>query len=372
MQPNQPGKEGTTPAGQFWTGTFAAGTYQGRNYWLYVPLSYRHGTPIPLLVMLHGCSQTPGDFAVGTEMNRYADQDHLLVLYPEQPRKANAGKCWNWFQPEHQARGSGEPAEIVALVEQVRAGYTVDTNRVYAAGISAGAAMAVILAATYPDVFAAIGVSAGVAYKASTNLPGSLLVMARGNADPRRQGQLAYAAMGRHRRVVPVIAFHGTSDTTVSPRNGEHVISQWFWTNRLVTNGASDDQAEPIPAVVTPDSVPGGRSFTEYVYHDQHGRTMLKKYLIDGMKHGWSGGAADGSFTDPLGPKASRLMLDFFLSHTLHPTPAPQRAAQPSAPAERQPEPPHASAQASQPSGPRWLRRLGQGARRLFTGKGKQ
>ncbi len=366
MVPDQPGKVSTTSSSVARPGSFSAGTYQGRNYWLYVPLRYQQGRPTPLLVMLHGCSQTPDDFAVGTEMNYYAEQYHLLVLYPEQPRKANAGKCWNWFRPEHQTRDGGEPAEIAALVEQIHTGYTVDRERVYVAGISAGAAMAVILAATYPDLFAAIGVSAGVAYKASTNLPGSLLVLARGNADPRQQGQLAYAAMGPHRRVMPVVAFHGMSDTTVSPRNSEHVINQWFWTNHLVTNGAHADHTDPAPAAVTPGSVPGGHSFTEYIYHDQHGRTVLKKYLVDGMKHSWSGGAADGSFTDPLGPKASQLMLDFFLSHTLHPT---QYVEQPPA-AEAPPVEP--STESTPPSGPRWLRRLGQAARRLFTGKSKQ
>lgn len=363
----QPGLPAAAGEQRYWTGRFIPGSFRERNYWLYIPPGYRQDVPVPLLVMLHGCGQTPQDFAIGTEMNRYADQYHLLVLYPEQPRTANPGKCWNWFRPDHQMRESGEPAEIVDLINRVSEEYAFDRNRVYAAGISAGAAMATILGATYPDVFSALGMCAGVVYKASTNVPGSLLVMARGNTDPRQHGQLAYQAMGSRRRVVPVIVFHGTRDTTVSPRNSDQVIAQWFWTNRLVTNGAGGEHSGPVaptPTEISHGNVPNGRSYTASFYADQHGMIILQKYLVDGMKHGWPGGSSDGSFTDPLGPKASQIMLDFLLHHTLHPvSPTPQPATTP---------PPTAAEAAEPPAAPGWLRRLGGAVRRLFKGRNDQ
>lgn len=341
-------------------GTFVAKTLQGRNYKLYIPPAYRSTQPVPLLVMLHGCTQTPDDFALGTEMNVYADQHNFIVVYPEQSRSANRGKCWNWFRSEHQVRGRGEPAEIVAIVDQIKDDYAIDDNRVYVAGISAGAAMTVILGATYPDVFAAIGVCSGVTYRASTSVAGSLVVMARGGPDPTVQGHVAYSAMGDFKRVVPVIVFHGTSDTTVSPKNGDQVIAQWARTNQLVLNGVSDSGIGATPSAVVRGSVPGGRTFTRYTYTDHTGKVILQQYMVDGMKHGWSGGSRAGSYTDPQGPRASPIVVEFLLQHTLRAIPtvevAPPRpvVVAPPQPVAEKPEPK-----------PGLLKRIGGALRRL-------
>lgn len=302
-----------------WQGTFSAASFYGRPYHVYVPYGYRPATPLPLLVMLHGCSQSAGDFAFSTEMNALADTYGSLVVYPEQLPAANGRRCWNWFRVEHQERGHGEPAEIVGIVQEVTAHYRVDRNRVYVAGLSAGAAMAVIMGATYPDVFAAIGVCSGVPYKASTHLPGSLLVMARGVSDVTRQGQAAFAAMGDYRRIMPVIVFHGTHDHIVHPRNGDQVLEQWYYTNRLVQQYTRPSQPiQPVPEIRT-RQVPGGLSYTEHLYCDPSGKVLMCKYMVAGMQHCWPGGAADGSYTDPRGPRASQMLMDFFLTHTLEP-----------------------------------------------------
>lgn len=343
-----------------WQGTFIPRTYKRRRYKVYVPHHYRQDRPVPLILMLHGCTQDADDFALGTEMNRYADQYHFIAVYPEQPRSANRGRCWNWFRPEHQSRGSGEPSEIVAIVDQVRQDYTIDETRVYAVGISAGAAMAVILGATYPDVFAAIGVSSGVVYKASKSLLHSLKVLSDGVADPGTQGLAAYDAMGKHRRVMPVIVFHGTEDSTVAPRNGDQLITQWVQTNRLAYNGRGDSGIADRPSAVVKGRVPGGRTYTEYVYKDRSGKAILKKVMVDGMKHGWSGGSPDGSFTDPLGPKASQMIVEFLLDHALRyePTveirrPSPVREVPRPEPVGAEPE-------------PNWLERAGNAIRRFL------
>ncbi len=298
-------------------GQFIRQEYTGYAYKIYIPTGYTGKKAIPLLVMLHGCSQDADDFAVGTEMNHYADLHTLMVVYPEQPRSANHGKCWNWFHPEHQDRGRGEPARIVALVNHITQTYRIDAARMYVAGISSGAAMAVILGATYPDLFAAIAVCSGVAYKASTSLPQSLLVMARGASDRRVRGDVAYVAMGVHRRAMPVIVFHGTYDSTVSPKNADQIITQWSQTNRMIWNGTSaldlDDDVW-IPEIVTRQAT--GYGYTEYSYRDPYNRVIMKKYLVDGMRHGWSGGSPSGSFTEPYGPKASAIILAFLLEQS--------------------------------------------------------
>ncbi|MGH2543086.1 MAG: extracellular catalytic domain type 1 short-chain-length polyhydroxyalkanoate depolymerase, partial [Ardenticatenaceae bacterium] len=179
-------------------GTFLTESYNGRLYKVYLPTGYQPGTPAPLVVMLHGCTQDPDQFAAGTEMNSYAEQHTFIVVYPDQPASANSSKCWNWFEPAHQSRGGGEPATIVEIVNEVKSDYTIDENRVYVAGLSAGAAMSVILGATYPDEFAALGVSAGLEYKAATSLVGAFTALTIGGPDPVAQGNAAYSAMGEY------------------------------------------------------------------------------------------------------------------------------------------------------------------------------
>lgn len=308
-------------------GSTIAKTSNGRLYEVFVPTGYSAGTPVPLLVMMHGCTQNPADFAAGTEMNVYAEQHTFIVVYPDQPSSANANKCWNWFEPAHQSRGAGEPAIIAGIVDEVKAAYTVNNSRVYVAGMSAGAAMSVILGATYPDVFAAIGESAGLEYKAATDLPSALIAQTQGGPDPTTQGNIAYAAMGVYRRVVPTIIFHGTLDVTVAPINAQQVTTQWAQTNDLASDGLDNNNIDDVPEATVPGSVPGGRTYTQYTYNDSaNGAPVIEKYIVNEMRHAWSGGSSAGSYTDPQGPKASLLMWQFFAAHPMGgggPTPSP-------------------------------------------------
>lgn len=307
-------------------GTFQQYTYSGsagsRPYFVYTPANYTPGTAVPLIVMLHGCTQTPADFAAGTQMNALADQNQFIVAYPQQTSTYNSQQCWNWFLPAHQARGSGEPAIIAGItqaVEQNTSAWTIDTSRVYVAGMSAGAAMAVIMGATYPDMFAAIGVHSGLEYQAATSQTAATTALSQGGPDPAQQGQAAYNAMGSYARVVPTIVFHGTSDYTVYPLNGDQVVQQWMQTDHLASNNTYNASFNS-PSSTTSGQVSGGRAYTTTKWNDNQGNEVEEYWKVTGMGHAWSGGSTSGSFTDPQGPNASSALYAFFMDHTLGPT----------------------------------------------------
>jgi len=286
-------------------------------YFVYTPETYRVEAPVPLFVMLHGCTQTALDFATGTSMNQLAEKQGFIVMYPQQTTKYNQGLCWNWFLPSNQQRGSGEPASIVGMIQSLQlntANWTIDPNRIYVTGISAGAAMSVILGATYPDVFAAIGVHSGLEYQAATNLVQAAKVMHRGGPDPLRQGSVAYTAMSNHSRVVPTIVFHGTADTIVAPLNGDQVVQQWIQTDYLAS-----DKTYAVdyhhPSSIATGQVPGGYSYLTAVWNAPSGEAVQAYWKIDGMGHAWSGGNPASSYTDPRGPDATVAMYDFFMGH---------------------------------------------------------
>lgn len=296
-------------------GSFTSKTYNGRTYKLYVPSSYQGGAALPLVVMLHGCTQDPDQFAAGTQMNALAETEKFLVLYPEQPSSANSNKCWNWFDTAHQSRGSGEPALIAGMVNQIKSSYSIDADQVFVGGLSAGAAMSVIMGATYPDIFAAISVGAGLEYKAATSVTGAYTAMSSGGPNPIQQGDLAYSAMGEHKRVVPVILFHGTADYTVAPINAHQILSQWAQTNDRASDGLDNNNIDDTADQTLPGTVSGGRSYTQYIYKDTAEKTVMEKYMIEGMGHAWPGGSTSGSYTDPKGPNATTLSWNFFKSH---------------------------------------------------------
>ncbi len=311
------------------TGTWSEQHTSPYTYKLYVPGGYRPEQPVPLIMMLHGCTQTPDDFAAATEMNWYAERYTFIVAYPDQPRKANSHKCWNWFRESHQQRGKGEPGACIEILEHIRQTYAVDQERIYAAGMSAGAAMAVILGTVYPDVFAAIGVCAGVEYRAATSAVSALATMRRGSKRTRSWDRVAYTAMGPYRRVVPLILFHGTADKTIAPINAQRLLAQWAFTSRLATDGTMPLLMRPDRASRSAAALPGGYTYTEQLFEGADGETIIHAYLIEEMGHAWPGGSPMGSFTDPLGPPASRLIVEFFLAHPLGDTPRPGRVQPP-------------------------------------------
>jgi poly(hydroxyalkanoate) depolymerase family esterase len=288
--------------GQFLVRSYSnqAGT---RAYKLYVPSGY-HGQPLPLLVMLHGCTQSPDDFAAGTRMNLRAEERNCLVAYPAQAASANASKCWNWFRPGDQERGHGEPSLIAGITRQVMSDYSVDPDRIYAAGFSAGAAATAVLAATYPDLYAAIGVHSGLACGAARDVASAFAAM--------RQNQLsASLPLGGRRsgrgggsRIVPAIVFHGDRDTTVHLHNGDQVIAQ-------LREALNID----LKATVQEARVPGRRAYRRILHEDPSGRAIFEQWIIHGAGHAWSGGSPAGSYTDPQGPDATQEMLRFFLDH---------------------------------------------------------
>jgi poly(hydroxyalkanoate) depolymerase family esterase len=265
----------------------AAGT---RSYKVYAPSGYR-GKSLPVVVMLHGCTQDPDDFAAGTRMNELAEAQTFLVVYPCQPKSANLQKCWNWFNAGEQRRDGGEPSMIVGITQEALASFGADRSRVYVAGLSAGGAAAAILAATHPDVFAAVGVHSGLACGAARDMPSAFAAMGGGGAGVRR----------REGPIVPTIVFHGDADRTVNPVNGDHVIAQ--------------GRPEAGLTEVATRGEANGMAYTHTVHIDAVDAHMLEQWTLHGAGHAWSGGSADGSYTDPRGPDASREMVRFFLGH---------------------------------------------------------
>jgi poly(hydroxyalkanoate) depolymerase family esterase len=300
----------TAPAPAEETGQFVAGTYTNhagtREYKTYIPALY-HGQPLPLLVMLHGCKQDPDDFALGTRMNALADEHGFVVVYPKQAREANVSHCWNWFQAKDQQRGEGEPSLIAGITRAVMDTYHLDRRRVYVAGLSAGGAMAAIMATTYPDVYAAAGIHSGLAYAAAGDLPSAVAAM-RGETSKRSRHKRRDAF---HRKV-PTIVFHGDRDKTVHPNNGDQVIAH---ASSPRSNVRPDASAEGESTVET--GWMSGRTYTRKIYQDRSRRSIVEQWIVHGAGHAWSGGSANGSFSDPKGPDASREMLRFFLQHEI-------------------------------------------------------
>jgi poly(hydroxyalkanoate) depolymerase family esterase len=275
--------------GTFVAGRFGEGRAQ-REYKLYVP-PQAGARRLPLVVMLHGCTQDPDDFAAGTRMNDAARAQGFFVLYPAQSREANPQRCWNWFKHTHQQRGRGEPALLAAMTRHVMAKHGIAPDRVYVAGLSAGGAMAAILGQAYPDLYAAVGVHSGLASGAAKDLPSALAAM-RSGADAE-----ASEAPG-----IPTIVFHGDADSTVHPANGHHVVRA----------SAARSDGEPQ---AHRERANGGRNYTRHVHRSPAGDVLAEHWVVHGSGHAWSGGSRQGSYTDPAGPDATDEMLRFFLEH---------------------------------------------------------
>lgn len=287
------------PSGASFTARSFTSKAGSREFRLYVPAS-ANGKPKGLILMLHGCTQNPGDFAAGTNMNALAEAHGLLVVYPHQTRASNASACWNWFEEGHQRREVGEPAILAGMTRKLISEFGIDKTKVFVAGLSAGAAMAVIMAKTYPDVFRAVGVHSGLAYQSAGNVMSALAVM-RGNTGSRLFGK----AQSKAEKSEPVrtIIFHGSADRTVHPSNAQQILDMAY--------GPGDHQ----PSVTT-SGTSNGRRFTQTVVSHVNGTPMVETWLIEGAGHAWSGGNASGSYTDAKGPDASVEMVRFFLEST--------------------------------------------------------
>ncbi len=292
----------TPDKGRFLSGSCSnmAGT---RTYKLYVPSGYT-GAPLPLVVMLHGCTQNPDDFARGTGMNALAEEQNFFVVYPAQAKSANNANCWNWFQPTHQARDRGEPSLIADITRKVAREYAVDDQRIYVAGLSAGAAMALILGARYPDLYAAVGVHSGLPIGVARDAASAFAAMrgGKGKTSPRAATAHPPASLTH---VVPVIVFHGDRDRTVHFSNGDRVLRQCIASAAL-------DRSAPRAEV---KSTANGRRYTRILHRTEEGRVIAEHWTLHGAGHAWAGGSGKGSHTDTTGPDASREMVRFFFSH---------------------------------------------------------
>jgi poly(hydroxyalkanoate) depolymerase family esterase len=276
--------------------SFKSGRFQADEttiaYKLYIPsCAAKSMAPLPLVVMLHGCNQTADDFARGTQMNAIAEEMGFVVLYPSQSRKVQIHGCWAWFKPENQMRGSGEPAVLASLVQDILKTQRVDAAKVYVAGLSAGGAMALILATSYPDIFAAVGVHSGLAVGAAHNPASVVVAMQAGN--PGRA----------HDNPMPTIIFHGAVDKVVHPRNGRFValraLAPYMGLTQTVVTGRSR----------------GGHRYSRTRHRIGTGRPFIEQWVIEEAGHAWSGGDASARYTDPAGPNASKEMARFFLRH---------------------------------------------------------
>jgi poly(hydroxyalkanoate) depolymerase family esterase len=298
------------PAGGRFVERSYAGPAGGRSYKLYVPSGYTEKEAVPLIVMLHGCTQNPDDFAAGTSMNELAEMHTFLVAYPAQAQNANIQKCWNWFQASDQQREQGEPAIIAGITRQIIDEYHVSDGRVYVAGMSAGGAMAAIMGATYPDLYAAVGVHSGLAPGAAQDLVSALSAMQRGGGTSNVQ-QDTHTTGGSRVSVPPLIVFHGDRDTTVHPRNAEQLLA--YYRTEEGTSGGRDAAGKPVPPVaVRKGQVPDGHTYTRATQRDAEGRPIMEQWTVHGLGHAWSGGSHAGSYTDPKGPDASAEMVRFF------------------------------------------------------------
>jgi poly(hydroxyalkanoate) depolymerase family esterase len=286
-------------------GGFIAGVYGNaageRTYKLYVPSNPSARQSLPLIVMLHGCTQGPDDFAAGTRMNTLAEEKRCFVLYPAQANSANQSRCWNWFRREDQARDRGEPSIIAGMTREIVRRYSIDARRVYIAGLSAGGAMAAVMAVTYPELYAAAGIHSGLACGSAHDLPSALAAMRGMPAGPGRT-----APPGAASHATPTIVFHGDQDSTVHPRNGANVIAQSHHHEGGPGGQVSSERGQAA----------GGHSYTRTVHRDAAGRVVLEHWLVHGGGHAWFGGSQAGSYTDARGPNASAEMIRFFLSQT--------------------------------------------------------
>jgi esterase, PHB depolymerase family len=303
-------------------GTWRQFRYSGlagsRSYRVYVPFGLRRTTRAPLLLALHGCAQTSVDFATGTRFNQLADQHGFVMVYPEQTPSHNPQRCWNWFRPANQFRSQGEPAILAGIVHRVAAEtatWRIDPSRMYVTGLSAGGAMAVVLAATYPEMFAAVGVHSAPPYRSASSPTNAILAMrGRTTAPP----MVAVAPMP------PMIIFQGTSDGTVDSENAQRIADQWLATHAGATAGGA--VGKPRTRATDPARPATARSRRGYQvsrWSLPRGRSGLEVWLVSGLGHAWSGGSSGQSFSDPRGPRASTTMWRFFSKHRAVPVAAP-------------------------------------------------
>jgi poly(hydroxyalkanoate) depolymerase family esterase len=295
--------------GQSFSGTFRNSS-GSLDYIGYVPTSYKAGSSVPLVVALHGCTETADGFRQLTRWDQLAEAKGFIVVFPQQSKANNNLLCWNWFQAPHMQRGSGEPSLIAGITRWVQQNYSIEAHRTYVSGFSAGGAMSSVMAATYPDLFAAAGIESGCEYAATATCAGYK------SSDPAQAGQQAATAMGPYRRAMPVILFQGDQDQIVPPANADQIVEQWKTTDDLADDGAKNGSMSTFPKT-TFGQVKNGRSYTVKSYSDGHKNELIQYWLVRGMGHAWSGGCDCEQYAEPSGPDATGAMYAFFMNHPM-------------------------------------------------------
>lgn len=296
-------------------GTLSNGTFSDAagslGYELFVPASHEPGKPMPLVIALHGCTQTATAFRTLSRLDELAAAKGFIVAYPEQTKEGNSFKCWNWFQDAHMNRAVGEPSLIAGITLKLIAEYGVDPRQVYVTGLSAGGAMATVMATTYPDLYAAVGIGSGCEYSAGAACAGYR------STDPEQAGKRAYQAMGAFARPVPFIVFTGDQDKTVPPVNADQLVRAQQVTADWADDGSKNGSVPTAAVKTVTGKSRGGRSYTVRYYSDGHGHQLGEYWVIKGMGHAWSGGNPSVQYADAAGPDESAAMYDFFATHPL-------------------------------------------------------
>jgi poly(hydroxyalkanoate) depolymerase family esterase len=305
-----PTQTSTSLPGKAFTGTYYGGGGT-MDYEAYVPSGYKSGTAVPLVVSMHGCSQTADVFRQQTRWDQLAEAKDFIVVFPQQSQSNNNLQCWDFFQNADMQRSGAEPSQIAGLTRWFQKNYSVDAHRTWVDGFSAGGGMTSVMAATYPDLYAAAGIESGCEYASTAACAGSQGI------DPASAGQQAYSAMGSHARVMPVMLLQGDQDKTVPPVNASQIVQQWQVTDDLADDGARNGSVPSNPVSITQGQVPNGHSFTVTVYFDGQGKELLQYWLVNGMGHAWSGGCSCEPYSDPAGPDATGAMYAFFVKHPL-------------------------------------------------------
>ena len=287
-----------------------SGAAGSRAYFLHVPPGLPRGAQVPLVLALHGCDQTAAEFAEATRWNMLADTHHFVVAYPQQTATHHAQRCWNWFRTPHQHRGAGEPAILTGILAQIagtRRSWSVDRSRIYVVGLSAGGGMALVLAATYPEQFAAVGVHSAPAYASATNAVTALRAMSGRATPPTPPPEAA--------PMPPLIVFQGTADPVVGAVNADRITEQWL-AYRAQDAGAGPLRQRSVRLPPAPKRTTTSKRGVEIGrWYGPDGRKALEVWRVDGLGHAWSGGTASGSYSDRRGPRASTQMWQFFSRH---------------------------------------------------------
>ncbi len=283
-----------------------------RRYFLFTPSQYDGKTPLPLMIMLHGCTQNPEGFAADTGMNDLAEKKGFAVVYPEETSQYNAMSCWNWFTSENLQRGSGEISIIVGMIDDLQ--FPVDRKHIYLTGFSAGAALAANLAACYGDVFAGVAIHSGLEYDAAINQNEAFMAMSQGSSRPADQNGKSAAACsaGHSHGPVPTIIFQGKTDYTVNSVNATHLVVATSKMNDILDdNSENNTQSAKALQTVRSSAPNGGHTYAVSTYGQSVQGPLITMVLIDGMSHAWSGAARMGSYADPKGPNATEMIWNF-------------------------------------------------------------